>query len=214
MFMGGIAGRQRMQRGGAKQRPCPPDFALQFVRIGRVACQEHYHTGRLIVDRWLEQCGKDKLIAERAAFVRSHSNRDQRMAAFIEAFAKSGMVEKACRDAGVSKFAVYAWRRDHPAFAEEWERVQPERMSLVDVGRILSRAYPIGREPSPSVVRNAAQHLRIKRNGGFFISPSADGTWLVGQRRVFASELVDMAKARGFDPPSLTGERGGEVGSG
>lgn len=56
------------------------------------------------------------------------------------------------------------------------------------------------RKVSFTLARNAAQHLRIIRNGGFIVSPAGDGCWWLGSRRVSAAQLVDFAKERGFDP--------------
>lgn len=64
MFMGGITAEQPVRR-----RPCPDDFALVFVQIGRLACEEQYRAERDTITRWLEECGKEKLIEQRKAFV-------------------------------------------------------------------------------------------------------------------------------------------------
>lgn len=56
------------------------------------------------------------------------------------------------------------------------------------------------RRVSFTLARNAAQHLRIIRNGGFIVSPAGDGNWWLGSRRVSASQLVDVARERGFNP--------------
>lgn len=72
---------RRTGTGGARQgagrpaRPCPDDFDLTFVRIGRLECEEHYGAGDNTITRWLTERGKDRLKSERAEFVR-----DQRAA--------------------------------------------------------------------------------------------------------------------------------------
>lgn len=62
---------EREPNGRWPLRACPGDFAATFVRIGRVACEEHYGTRRKTVDRWLGEFGKARLIELRAAFVRN-----------------------------------------------------------------------------------------------------------------------------------------------
>lgn len=54
------------------RRPCPDDFAETFVRIGRLACEEHYGARRTTIAAWLEECGKDALTERRRAAVREH----------------------------------------------------------------------------------------------------------------------------------------------
>jgi hypothetical protein len=49
------------------------------------------------------------------------------------------------------------------------------------------------------VARHAAQHLRIVRNGGFLVSQAPSGDWRVGTRLLSAAQMLDLAKARGFD---------------
>jgi hypothetical protein len=48
---------------------CPGDFDETLIRIGRLGCEAHYGVGRKVVTRWLEERGKDVLIAKRAEFV-------------------------------------------------------------------------------------------------------------------------------------------------
>lgn len=57
-------------------RPAPADFDEVFVTIGRLAAQEHYRVGRLAINTWLEERGKQRLIDARAAFVRQHRRND------------------------------------------------------------------------------------------------------------------------------------------
>lgn len=51
-------------------RPVPDDFEVVFVEQGRVECEAWFRCRRTTVDRWLEECGKQRLIAKRAAFVK------------------------------------------------------------------------------------------------------------------------------------------------
>jgi hypothetical protein len=69
------------------------------------------------------------------------------------------------------------------------------------------------RKVNPVVARHAAQFLRIMRNGGFIISPAQNGDWWVGSKRLSAAQMVDLAKAKGFDPdlPALQSYFGEEV---
>jgi hypothetical protein len=60
------AGEFQHRRGGRQPRPRPVDFAETFVRIGRIACEEHYGAGRLTINRWLDECGKSDLVKARA----------------------------------------------------------------------------------------------------------------------------------------------------
>jgi hypothetical protein len=52
------------------RRACPDDFALVFVQIGRLACEEHFRAERDTITRWLNECGKDRLLEKRATFWR------------------------------------------------------------------------------------------------------------------------------------------------
>lgn len=142
------------------RRPCPGDFDRVFVRIGRLACEEHYQAGRNTITRWLEESGKDRLIAARAEHVRTRE----------------------------------------PAITRS------------DMQTILRKAFPVrGRLPAnPRLVRQAAQFLRIRRNGGWIVSPAAGGDWWLGSRKVSAAELVARAKMVGFEP-NLRGQGQSDV---
>jgi hypothetical protein len=45
---------------------------------------------------------------------------------FLAAFALSGVVRTACRQAGIDRHTAYAHRKRDPAFALEWERAEEE----------------------------------------------------------------------------------------
>jgi hypothetical protein len=49
------------------------------------------------------------------------------------------------------------------------------------------------------VARHAAQFLRVVRNGGFIVSPTNDGDWWVGTRRLSAAQMLDIARTKGFE---------------
>lgn len=55
------------------------------------------------------------------------------------------------------------------------------------------------RKVKSSLARLAAQHLRILRHGGWIVSPTGQGDWFVGSRRVSAGALLAYAQTRGFD---------------
>lgn len=47
-------------------RPCPADFREVFLRLGQSKeIEEHYHTNWRVIRRWIEECGGDRLRAER-----------------------------------------------------------------------------------------------------------------------------------------------------
>jgi len=52
-------------------RPVPQDFEVIFVEKGRLECETWYRARRTTITRWLEECGKDRLIDRRASYVRS-----------------------------------------------------------------------------------------------------------------------------------------------
>ncbi len=60
----------RRIRGRYAERQCPPDFEQIFITLGRLACEEHYSTRASVVTRWLDQCGKQRLIELRRQHVR------------------------------------------------------------------------------------------------------------------------------------------------
>lgn len=55
------------------------------------------------------------------------------------------------------------------------------------------------REVPAVVARHAAQHLRIVRHGGFIVSQAPNGDWRVGTRLLSAAQMLDLARARGFE---------------
>lgn len=142
--------------GGKQRRQCPPDFDTKFVELGRLQCEEHYHARRTTITAWLNERGKQRLVAERAANVRAGR----------------------------------------------------QRISRSDMTKILAQAFPVEGAVSFTLARHAAQFLRIRRNGGWIISPAGEGQWWVGARRRSAAELLAIAEAAGFDPANLRDEGG------
>lgn len=204
IFFGARTMRQRRQSGLPMALPCPADFEETFIEIGRLACQEHYRVGRSTINRWLSERGKDTLIRKRAEHagrfspVAAEERRGPVRAAFLDELGSGATVDAAARSAGVSPQCVYRWRKD-PDFAAAWdERVTTRRLSVEEMSAVLKRAFPMRERISLALVRRAAQHLRIRRNGGFIVSPCPDGDWRVGARRVSAAQLVEMAVRAGF----------------
>lgn len=56
-------------KGRPPLRPVPGDFDVIFVEQGRDACEPWYRASKKTVSRWLEESGKDELIAARKAYV-------------------------------------------------------------------------------------------------------------------------------------------------
>lgn len=76
------------------------------------------------------------------------------------------------------------------------------------------RGLPIRdrRKVSFTLARHAAQYLRIVRHGGHIVSPTPDGDWWVGSRRLSAAQMLDLACSKGFDrAAALQAERQSEV---
>lgn len=57
-------------KGRAPLRQCPADFDVIFVEIGRLDCEAWYRARRTTITRWLEECGKERLIRQRHEYVR------------------------------------------------------------------------------------------------------------------------------------------------
>lgn len=54
------------------------------------------------------------------------------------------------------------------------------------------------RKVSFILARHAAQYLRVVRNGGWIVSPTPQGDWRVGTRRLSPAQMLDLAVAKGF----------------
>lgn len=50
-------------------RRIPPDFEERWPEFGWGAAEEFWHAHARQIVRWLEQCGKDRMVARRAAHV-------------------------------------------------------------------------------------------------------------------------------------------------
>jgi DNA-binding PadR family transcriptional regulator len=176
--------RKPRWRGPVKPRPVPDDFEAVFVLIGRLECEAHFRVGRMVIDYWLEQSGKDELIRKRAEHVTKQGEE-----------------------------STYSVRRYGRETVDQWRAESRRGLNLADMGRMLSQVFPVEGSPfvSPETARAAAQFLRIGRNGGFFVSPTGAGDWYVGLNRKSSAELVEMAVRRGFDAANLTGGGNGDV---
>lgn len=77
-----------------------------------------------------------------------------------------------------------------------------KRLNRSDMRKLLREAYRPrirDRRKVPVItVQQAAQYLRILRNGGFVISPCPNGDWRIGTRIVSPAQLLDIARAKGF----------------
>jgi hypothetical protein len=98
---------------------------------------------------------------------------------------------------GLGKERLIALRKES---VERKKEARRNRLTRADMRSILNQSFPVvdNRRVSPTLARHAAQYLRIVRNGGFIVSPTGAGDWRVGTRRVSPAQLVDMAKAKGF----------------
>lgn len=131
-------------------RQRPGDFSDVFVLIGRLACEEHYHAGRPTVDRWLDEAGKDDLIARRAAFVREVVWKELRRpcpADFDSAFVALG-VKGCARRYQTSPNRIYRWLEERGkdrliSLRENETRVRG--LDRIQMGRMLSKAFPVER---------------------------------------------------------------------
>jgi hypothetical protein len=54
----------------ASYRPVPHDFPEMFVKLGWAGIERHFHCHTRSVTRWLAVCGREELVARRAAFVK------------------------------------------------------------------------------------------------------------------------------------------------
>ena len=109
-----VAKRIRERNGRWSLRPCPNDFEQQFICLGRPACVEHYGTWRKTVDRWLEECGKERLIELRAAHVRQQrieARIGKRKAAQVRALEVQTLAALAIPDPLVAALAADYLRR-------------------------------------------------------------------------------------------------------
>lgn len=70
MSIGMATGETNKRQLSWQSRSCPDDFEVIFVELGRLECEAHYRARRTTITRWLEECGKAKLLKRRSAFVK------------------------------------------------------------------------------------------------------------------------------------------------
>lgn len=59
-------------------RPKPSDFRATYIEMGWDGIDEHYGTNWRVIRRWIEQEGRDDLIAARAAHVEAERSKRRR----------------------------------------------------------------------------------------------------------------------------------------
>lgn len=140
------------ERVGFPIRRRPDDFAETLVRIGRLACEEHYHVGRSTVTRWLEEAGKRELLARRSAYVREQHlfNRGRMRPVppdFDLCFVHLGRA--ACeRRYNASNRLVDRWlgeRGKERLLAAREAHIGGRTTARQNMGAILSKAFPLRR---------------------------------------------------------------------
>lgn len=139
-----------------RPRQCPADFEATFVELGAVYSRDHYGVGRETIAMWLAQCGSERLRELRAQHVaqtvvpwgetRSRPVRDC-PPDFDLAYTTLGL-KGCCRRYAAGWRTIVRWRNERGA-----ERLIAARdkhmkgyapgLSLGDVGRMLSKAYPV-----------------------------------------------------------------------
>jgi hypothetical protein len=121
-----------------------------FIEIGRNACEEHYRAARRTITRWLEECGKPRLIEARAEYVKARSSTYRRPCPqdFPIAFVRLGIMG-CVRRYNTDSRRVHRWLDEcgrERLVKARLAQVRPPsagNFDLVDVGRIISRAYPV-----------------------------------------------------------------------
>lgn len=156
--------------GGAalKFKPLPADFASAFVELGRHGCEDEYGVGRTTIERWLSEIGRDELLAKRAQYVTEIPNWGETRSRpirscppdFDGAYAQLG--SKGCeRRYGVGWRTICRWREERGRDRLETLRARylGRRITVLDIGRVISRAYPIEHAKLPSLRDDANTKL-------------------------------------------------------
>lgn len=117
----------------------------------------------------------------------------------------------------IGRLACEEWYRVHRRTINRWLKERGKDQLVKARAAQVSKRYELEREKReaarkrlsqpvddfrlvhPEVVRLAADFLRVKRNGGWMISPTGEGDWWVGGTRRSSAQLVDLAERRGFD---------------
>jgi hypothetical protein len=142
-----------MLMASARIRHTPEDFEEVFVRKGRLACEGHFRAEGWQIDAWLRECGKQRLIQERANFV--NAAREERLrrrcpADFKLAYVHLGPMGCLKRyQAGwttLNRWLDECGADDLRKAREHYMRgYTGPKVSRVDMGRALSKAFPVER---------------------------------------------------------------------
>lgn len=120
---------------------------------------------------------------------------------------------------GAGRHTVMAWLQQCDAdnlTAQRREYVRAKRQPKPKITRremaaILAQAFPLKAKGhvNPRVAQAAARFLQHRRNGGWVVTRAPNGLWRVGLKVMTPFDLVEMAKAKGFD---LNLSRSGNIG--
>lgn len=70
MFMGATASKRRPDTGLIRPyRPKPADFREVYIAIGWDGIEDHYQTNWRVIRRWIDEEGREGLVAARAEYV-------------------------------------------------------------------------------------------------------------------------------------------------
>jgi hypothetical protein len=147
--MASIERVQRIRYKGVQPRPCPVDFDETFVAIGRLACEEHFHAGRTTINRWLDERGKDRLIALRAERVRAELAGSIRKCPPDFAITYVMLGRNGCERRYTAGHAtIDRWidecGRERLMKSRARQTRRPDRqLNRTEVGSILQRAFPV-----------------------------------------------------------------------
>jgi hypothetical protein len=153
MFMSSIGHQFRSV--GRAPRPCPSDFEETLIAIGRLACEEHYGVGRVTVNRWLEESGKERLLKARAAqeLVNRTLHRRRCPVDFEITFVMLGFNE--CRRRYHANFRLISrWidecGRERLTNARDAQTRRSElKLNRAEIGAVLNKAFPLNLTDEP-----------------------------------------------------------------
>jgi hypothetical protein len=83
----------------------------------------------------------------------------RRRQAFLQRLGETGNVEAACGAVGIGRSAVYAWRREDPAFAAEWDEAIEAVMDAIEA-KVIDQAL---HDDGPAGVTSRIFLLRHQR---------------------------------------------------
>lgn len=158
-------------KGRPPPRARPDDFEIIFIEIGRLNCETFYRASRITINRWLDETPGDIHEGKR----RTGKER------LIDLRAK--FVEHQRKTLGPLREHVRKGPKEQPK-AKRPPRVIERRET---------------RKISLCLAKHAAHYLRRPCNGGWIVSPTESGEWLVGRMRMSAGSMLDLAQSKGFD---------------